>query len=184
MSELCHYTDTPFAASSSGVSGGGLTALGVEAVQEMNRLGMLVDMAHASPHTIADVLRIAKKPPLITHTGSGSCHNDPKCLPDELLVETARRGGVVGLGFVSDYVGGANFDALIHALDHLIKVVGPEGVALGSGFCALPQPVAVDHFPLLTNALLQRGYDETVIAAVMGGNVAKYLLNNLPKEAG
>ena len=180
MSELCHYTDTPFAASSSGVSGGGLTALGREAVQEMNHLGMLVDLAHASPGTIAGVLKIAIRAPLITHTGSGSCHHDPKCLPDELLVEVVKRGGVIGLGFVSDYVGGERFEHVVHALEHLMRVVGPEGVALGSGFCALPQPIAVDSLPSITEDLLQRGYDEATIAKVMGGNAVRYLRQNLP----
>ncbi|MCA3155526.1 MAG: membrane dipeptidase [Burkholderiales bacterium] len=184
MSELCHYTDTAFAASSSGVSGGGLTALGFEAVQEMDRLGMLVDLAHASPRTISDVLNTTRRPPLITHTGSGSCHHDPKCLPDELLIEVVQRGGVIGLGFVSDYVGGEDFASVSHALDHLVKILGPEGVALGSGFCALPMPIPVDHFPRITEALMERGYTQANIAAVMGGNAVRYLLTNLPNELG
>lgn len=182
MSELCHYTDTPFAASSSGASGAGLTGLGRDAVKTMDGMGMLVDLAHASPRTAEDVLAIVKKPPLITHTGSASCHHDPKCLPDALLREVARRGGVVGLGFVSDYVGGDDFNAVVHALEHLTQVVGVEGVALGSGFCALPLPVAVDHFPRLTQALMDRGFTETDIARIMGGNVARYLLSALPEN--
>lgn len=180
MAELCHYTDTSFAASSSGVSGGGLTALGKEAIAEMNRIGMMVDLAHASPKTIEDVLKLAKKPPLITHCGSGSCHHDPKCIPDEILKEVVRRGGVVGLGFVSDYVGGKHFNDIIHALEHMIGVLGPQGVALGSGFCALPQPIAVDSLPSITDELLKRGHSEDVIRDVMGGNVVRYLRNTLP----
>jgi microsomal dipeptidase-like Zn-dependent dipeptidase len=180
MSELCHYTDTPFAASSSGVSGSGLTALGVEAVREMDRLGMLVDLAHASPRTIQDVLGLSSRAPLITHTGCRSCHHDPKCIPDELLVEVVRRGGVIGLGFVSDYVGGRDFDAVIHALLHMIEAVGVHGVALGSGFCALPQPIPVDGLPSITDALMRHGLAEVEIGAVMGGNVVRYLTGHLP----
>ena len=90
---------------------------------------------------------------------------------------------MVGLGFVSDYVGGDDAEAVVHALDHLVNVVGPQGVALGSGFCALPQPIAVDHFPILTEALLNKGYREHDIAAVMGGNVVRYLLSNLPQPS-
>jgi microsomal dipeptidase-like Zn-dependent dipeptidase len=61
-----------------------------------------------------------------------------------------------------------------------MRVVGPEGVALGSGFCALPQPIAVDSLPSITEDLLQRGYDEATIAKVMGGNAVRYLRQNLP----
>lgn len=183
MSELCHYTDTLFAGSSSGVSQAGLSALGKEAVQQMNRLGMLVDLAHASPQTITDVLKLAKKAPLITHTGSHSCHHDPKCIPDEILIEVVQRGGVVGLGFVSDYVGGQDFHSIIHALEHMMKILGPKGVALGSGYCALPQPIAVDSMPRITEELLKHGYSEQDIRDVMGGNVVRYLLENLPTTA-
>lgn len=180
MSELCHYTDTPFAASSSGHSLGGLTPLGRDAVKMMDELGMVVDLAHASPRTIEDVLAIAARPPLVTHTGSASCHDDPKCLPDSLLREVVARGGIVGLGFVPDYVGGTETDAVMRALDHLVRVVGPEGVALGSGFCALPLPIAVNHFPLITEALLVLGYDEAATTRIMGGNAVRYLLSALP----
>jgi membrane dipeptidase len=80
MAELCHYTDTPFAASSSGVSRAGLSPLGRDAVLLMNSLGMIPDLAHASVRTIGDVLELSSHAPLITHTGSASCCTDPKCL--------------------------------------------------------------------------------------------------------
>ncbi len=181
MAELCHYTDTPFAASSSGISLGGLTSLGIEAVQTMDRLGMVVDLAHAAPRTVEQVLQLASKPPLVTHTGSASCHHDPKCLPDSLLRDVAARGGVVGLGFVPDYVGGAAFDDVIRALDHMVQLLGADGVVLGSGFCALPVPIAVDHFPIITAALMDRGYAEDDIAKIMGGNAVRYLSSVLPR---
>jgi microsomal dipeptidase-like Zn-dependent dipeptidase len=180
MSELCHYTDTPFAGSSSGVSGGGLTALGRDAVQAMDALGMMIDLAHASPKTIEDVLALSPRAPLVTHTGSGACHHDPKCLPDELLREIVARGGVIGLGFVTDYVGEGGLGAILRMLDHMIAALGPGGVALGSGFCALPQPVPVNHLPRITEGLMAAGHEETVIAQVMGGNVLRYLDRNLP----
>ncbi|WP_206073172.1 dipeptidase [Erythrobacter colymbi] len=178
--ELCHYTDTAFAGSSSGISGGGLTAFGREAVQELDRLGMMIDLAHASLRTVSDVLALSSRAPLVTHTGSASCHHDPKCLPDELLREIAARGGIIGLGFVPDYVGEGELDAISRVLDHMIAALGPQAVALGSGFCALAQPVPVHHLPRITEALLRSGHDEGVIAQVMGGNVIRYLSENLP----
>jgi microsomal dipeptidase-like Zn-dependent dipeptidase len=183
MSELCHYTDTAFAGSSSGVSGAGLSGLGREAVQAMDGLGMMIDLAHASPATVADVLELSPRAPLVTHTGSAACHHDPKCLPDELLVEIVRRGGIIGLGFVTDYVGDGGLDAIARVLDHMIATLGAHGVALGSGFCALPQPVPVHHLPRITEALLRSGHGEDVIAKVMGGNVIRYLAENLPRPA-
>lgn len=180
LMELCHYTDTPFAGSSSGVGLGGLTPLGREAIMEMDRLGLLVDLAHASPRTVEDVLAHSSRAPFFTHVGSAGCHHDPKCLPDELLMEVVRRGGVVGLGFVTDYVGGTGVSHVVRALVHMVRRLGPQGVALGSGFCALPGPLAVDHLPTLTAELLAAGLDEAEIAGVMGTNAIRYLLSALP----
>jgi membrane dipeptidase len=179
-SELCHFTDTPFAAAASGVSKGGLTSLGREAVALMNELGMIVDLAHAAPRVIEEVLVCSKRPPFISHTGARSMHDDPKCQSDELLQAIVDKGGVVGLCFVEDYIGGTRLDDIRRCLEHLLSTVGQDGIVLGSGFDSLPVPIAVDQLPYLTQALLSAGLDAAGIKAVMGENAIRFLLRELP----
>jgi membrane dipeptidase len=179
-SELCHFTDTPFAAAASGVSKGGLTSLGREAVALMNELGMIVDLAHAAPRVIEEVLVCSKRPPFISHTGARSMHDDPKCQSDELLRAIVDKGGVVGLCFVEDYIGGTHLDDIRRCLEHLLSTVGQDGIVLGSGFDSLPVPIAVDQLPYLTQALLSAGLDAAAIKAVMGENAIRFLLRELP----
>ena len=179
-SQLCHFTDTPFAAAATGVSKGGLTALGRDAVALMNEFGMIVDLAHAAPRVVEDVLACCKRAPFFSHTGARAISNDPKCQPDELLRAVVDRGGVVGLCFVADYVGGTRIDDIARSLEHLFRVLGPKGIALGSGFDSFTIPIAVDQLPYLTQALLSAGLDTTAIKAVMGENAIRFLLRELP----
>lgn len=82
---LVHLNDSAFAASASGVSKGGLTPLGRDAVRAMNEAGMIIDLAHAAPRVIEDALGLTKRVPFISHTGAKGVVNDPKNMPDELL---------------------------------------------------------------------------------------------------
>ncbi|MGA7327072.1 MAG: membrane dipeptidase [Rhodomicrobium sp.] len=178
---LVHLNDSAFAASASGVSKGGLTPLGRDAVKTMNETGMIIDLAHAAPRVIEDVLGLSKRVPFISHTGAKGAINDPKNMPDELLRAVAGRGGVVGLCFVRDYVGGGGINDILRSLEYMIKIAGPKVIALGSGFDSFPTPIAVDQLPYLTQALLSAGYDHATIGAVMGENVIQFLLRELPQ---
>jgi membrane dipeptidase len=149
---LVHLTDSAFAASASGVSKGPLTPLGRDAVRAMNEVGMIIDLAHAAPQAIEDVLGVGERVPFISHTGAKGVINDPKNMPDELLRAIVDRGEVIGLCFVRDYVGGDRLDDVLRSLEYMIKVVGPKGIALGSGFDSFPTPIAVDQLPYLTQA--------------------------------
>jgi membrane dipeptidase len=180
-SSLCHFTDNAFAASATGVSKGGLTPLGREAVATMNALGMIVDLAHASRRVIEDVLIHSKRAPIVSHTGARAMSNDPKCQPDEILRAIVDKGGIIGLCFVEDYVNGTSVDDILHSLEHLVRVVGANGVALGSGFDSFPVPIAADQLPYLTQALLSAGHEETTLRAIMGENVLQFFLRELPQ---
>jgi len=182
-SQLCHFTDTPFAAAATGVSKAGLTPLGRDAVALMNELGMIVDLAHAAPRVVEDVLACSTRAPFFSHTGARAMSNDPKCQPDELLRAVVDRGGVVGLCFVADYVGGTRIDAIVRSLEHLFRVLGPEGVVLGSGFDSFTIPIAVDQLPYLTQGLLSAGLDAEATKAIMGENAIRFLLRELPQDS-
>jgi microsomal dipeptidase-like Zn-dependent dipeptidase len=120
--------------------------------------------------------------PFISHTGARGFINDPKNMSDELLRAIAGRGGVIGLCFVRDYIGGAGLNDILCSLEYMIKTVGPKGVALGSGFDSFPVPIAADQLPYLTQALLSAGYGSETIGPVMGENAIEFFLRELPQQ--
>lgn len=176
-----HFFDTEVGGSAHGVSQAGLTPLGRDWVARMEAKKMIIDLAHASPATIDDVLRLATRPVIVSHTGvRGTCDNR-RNLTDAQLSAIAAKGGVIGIGVWDTAVCGDDAHAIARAIDHAINVAGFEHVALGSDFDgAVTAPFDVTGLPQITQALLDLGMDETKIEGVMGGNVRRLLKTLLP----
>ncbi len=161
-------------------TGGGLTEFGVRLVQEMNRLGMLIDVAHLSPRGVADVLEISQAPVIASHANAYALCPHPRNLTDEQLCAIAARGGVVGVtfyrGFIASEAGAATVDRLVEHIDHLVSVMGIDHVGLGSdfdGFLGEPAPEGLEdvtRLPDLTARLLDRGYRFESVQKILGGN--------------
>lgn len=83
---------------------GGLSAFGEEVVREMNRLGMIVDLSHVSPDCMKQTLRITKAPVIFSHSSARGIADHPRNVPDDVLKETKKNGGVVMINFFSDYL--------------------------------------------------------------------------------
>ncbi|MCB2406842.1 dipeptidase [Hymenobacter lucidus] len=104
---LCHSSNNDLCDSATDPNGPehqGLSAFGKQAVTEMNRLGMMVDVSHASDSTFYDVLRLSKAPVIASHSGSRALGDSPRNLSDEMLKALARNGGVVQVNLYSPYV--------------------------------------------------------------------------------
>jgi microsomal dipeptidase-like Zn-dependent dipeptidase len=181
MVGLAHFFDNEVTGSAHGVLKGGLTAVGREVVRRLEEKRMLIDVAHASPRAIEEVLGLAQRPVVVSHTGvKGTCDNT-RNLSDEQLRGIARTGGVVGIGFWKAAVCGEDVRAIARALRYAVGVAGLEHVGLGSDFDgAVTVPFDASGLPLLTEALLAEGFREDEIAAVMGGNVLRVLQETLP----
>ena len=176
-----HFFDTEIGGSAHGVARGGLTPLGREWVRKMEAKKMIIDLAHASPATIDDVLKMATRPVVVSHTGvRGTCDNQ-RNLSDAQLAAISENGGVIGIGVWDTAVCGGDARAIAKAIEHAVNVAGYEHVALGSDFDgAVTAPFDATGFPQITQALLDLGMDETKIEGVLGGNVRRLLKALLP----
>jgi membrane dipeptidase len=177
-----HFFDNEWGGSAHGVGKTGLTEKGREMVRRMEARGMLVDVAHASPRTIDDVLSIATRPVVDSHTGlRGVCDNQ-RNLTDEQARRIAATGGVIGIGFWDAATCGADARAAARSMRYAANLVGVEHVALGSDFDgAVTEPFDATGMVEITQALLDEGFRDDEVALIMGGNVARLLSETLPR---
>ena len=176
-----HLADSEIGASASGESQRGLTDLGEKWVAEMERRKMIIDLAHASAQTIDDVLRLATRPVIVSHTGAkGTCNNN-RNLSDDQIMRIAKGGGLIGIGFWQYATCGTDLAAIVKAIRYAVNLAGIEHIALGSdwdGYVATPIDAA--GMGAVTVALQQAGFDEPAIRNIMGENVVRFLLRALP----
>jgi membrane dipeptidase len=177
-----HFFDDEFAGSSAGVNKGGLTPLGLRLVERMNEKRVIIDLAHASPQTIRDILAATRRPVIFSHGGlRGNCDNR-RNLGDEEARDIAQTGGIIGIGFWETAVCGNDVHAITRAMRYAVNLVGIEHVALGSDFDgAIRTPFDAAHLAVLTEAMLQDGFQPDEIRAIMGENALRFLLANLPE---
>jgi microsomal dipeptidase-like Zn-dependent dipeptidase len=181
MMSPSHLFDTKFGGSAHGVSRGGLTDAGREMIRRMERRSMIVDVAHASAATIADVLAVAARPVVASHTGvCGTCDH-VRNLADDQLRGIANTGGLAGIGFWETATGGRDAAAIARAVRYAVELVGSRHVAIGSDWDgAVAVPFDAGGLATLTDALLADGLTEDAIRDVMGGNVIRLLEATLP----
>jgi membrane dipeptidase len=178
----------------SGADDTGLSEFGRALVGEMNRLGMVMDTAHSSQQTRLQTFRLSAQPVIHSHAGAYALTPMPQNLNDEELRALARNDGVIGLHLMSHLLrskGQATVDDLCAHIDYISRVAGMRHIALGPDFLrnntvfaeSTNQPgltyvrevASVDRLLNLTRALLERGYREEDVAAILGGNLVRVL---------
>lgn len=182
---LTHFFDNELGGSlhGEGEQGSGLTDFGRQVVQSMVQRGMVVDVAHASPDVVRDVLAIAGARPVLSHGGIASHCPSPRNLPDDLVADIAQAGGLIGIGFWSDVVCGKTPANVAGAISAAIDVAGEDHVALGSDWDgSVDSPFDAAHLSALTQALIDQGLTSDQIRKVMGGNMMTYLGSVLLQE--
>lgn len=180
---LTHFFDNEVGGSAHGIDKGGLTPFGRQVVARLEAKGMLIDLAHASKPLIDDVLAVAKRPVLVSHTGvAGTCPG-ARNLTDDHLKRIAATGGVVGIGYWDGAICEPSVPNIVRAIRYAVDTVGVSHVALGSDFNgATRTPFDVTGLPQVTEGLLAAGFSADDIRAVMGGNVQRLLLQSLPSS--
>jgi membrane dipeptidase len=157
-------------------TGGDLSEFGVQAVEELNRLGMIVDVSHINDEGFWDVLDITKYPVIASHSNSRAVCGHPRNMTDEMIVALAENGGVMGMNFAPSFVHPeqATMKGVVDHIDHIVELVGPDHVGLGSDFDGIPHTPEgledVTRIPYITEELLRRGYGEEDVKKILGGN--------------
>ena len=179
---LTHFFDNELGGSLHGESGAGLSDFGRQVVDGLMARGMVIDLAHASPQMVRDVLAIQGTRPIISHTGiRGNCDTQ-RNLPDDLVRAVAAKGGVIGIGYWQDVNCGSTPADIAKSIRAAIALVGEDHVALGSDWDgAVGVPLDAAGLPALTQALMDEGLTEDQIAKVMGANSVRYLREVLPR---
>lgn len=157
-------------------TGGGLSELGVQAVEELDRLGVIIDVSHINDEGFWDVLDIAKNPVIASHSNSRVVCDHPRNMTDEMIVALAENGGVMGMNFAPMFVhpSDATLEGVVDHIDHIVGLVGSDHVGLGSDYDGIPYTPKgledVTKMPDITKELVNRGYEESDIVKILGEN--------------
>jgi membrane dipeptidase len=157
----------------------GLTAFGREVVRRCEELEVIVDLAHINKKGFMEVVGMAEKPLIVSHTGVVGAYRHWRNIDDEQLRAVAESGGVAGIIFCPNFLGGDGLDPVVRHLKHILDVCGEDTPALGSDWDGMIVPTTelcdAAHLPLLTDALLQAGLKAEVVGKILHGNAMRVL---------
>uniref|UniRef100_A0A9J8ATN5 Dipeptidase n=2 Tax=Cyprinus carpio TaxID=7962 RepID=A0A9J8ATN5_CYPCA len=177
---LTHNCNTPWAESSASLypnyqrKNNSLTDFGKAVVNEMNRLGMLVDLSHSSWETARSVLKHSTAPVLFSHSSAYAICNNVRNIPDDLLLLLKENGGLIMVNFYSSFVAcshNANVSIVADHFDHIKRVIGAESIGIGAdydGAQGFPKGLEdVSKYPALIEELISRNWTEEELAGVL-----------------
>lgn len=160
-----------------------LTELGRSTLEEMALMGMSVDVAHASERVLSEILAHPKARPFCSHTGVRAEGGGWRNLADEHLKAIADKGGVVGIILGTVYLGGKEMADVCRHIEHAVKVMGEDGVGIGSdfdGMVPLPRGMRdVRDLHLVAEALEARGHPAAWVDKILGQNFRRFFRETL-----
>ena len=120
---------------------GGLSDFGRQAIAEMNRQGVLVDIAHSGWQTSLEAAKVSTKPVVASHTTAAGLHHHIRSKPDEVLKALADSGGYAGICCISQFLGGkCDINAFLDHIDYVVKKIGIDHVAIGTDVAYSSRP--------------------------------------------
>lgn len=179
---LCHNGDNDLCDSARGNGEhGGLSALGREAIREMNRVGMMVDLSHAAESSFYQAIEVSSTPIVCSHSSARALCDHPRNLTDDQLRALAASGGVAQVCLYDGFLrqeGGATVDDAVRHILYMVNIAGIDHVGIGTDFdgdggiigCADASEVIN-----LTRRLLAEGFAEEDLAKLWGGNFLRVM---------
>lgn len=179
---LCHNGDNDICDSAKGnAEHGGLSPFGEQVVQEMNHLGIMVDLSHAAESSFYDALEVSKKPIVCSHSSARALCDHPRNLTDDQMKALAQKGGVAQVtmynGFLRTDCKATILDAVEH-LNHMVNIMGIEHVGIGTDFDGdggVPGMANASEVINFTRRLLLERYSEEQIQMIWGGNFLRVM---------
>ncbi|MDL2217680.1 dipeptidase [Christensenellaceae bacterium OttesenSCG-928-M15] len=175
-----HHNELAYAAMKRGAKG--LTSLGKEAVAEMNRIGIALDVSHLSDGGIDDALLISKAPIFASHSNARAVYDTPRALCDDHIRAIKKQGGVIGVNFFHKQLcdGDASIRDIVRHMMHVIKIGGIECCCIGSDFDGMTQyPRDLQNCSYLQDllgALRAEGLGEEDLYKIAYGNLYDYIV--------
>ncbi|KAK2610194.1 hypothetical protein N8I77_003645 [Diaporthe amygdali] len=183
---LTHNCDNPYATAASTVTAtgqdGGLTEFGRAAIREMNRLGLMADLAHVSHKTMRDVLDITEAPVIFSHSTCYELAKVYRNAPDDVLTRLKDNGGVIMIMFVTYFLNqdlpeAANIETVVDHIMHVVEVAGWDHVGIGGDFDGTTDVAdgvnSVADYPKLIQAVMKRGATDEQIRKLVGENILR-----------
>ncbi|KAM9408278.1 dipeptidase 1 [Pholidichthys leucotaenia] len=160
----------------------GLSSFGKQLVAEMNRLGMLIDLAHVTVEVMNQVLGMSKAPVIFSHSSAYTICNHKRNVPDDVLRKVKETKGIVMINFYNDYVTCSPTASISHVadhFDHIKKVGGPDIIGFGGDYDGVGRlPVGledVSKVPNLVAELLRRRWTDEEVKAALGNNLLRVM---------
>ena len=179
---LCHNGDNDICDSAKGnAEHGGLSPFGEKVVQEMNRLGIMVDLSHAAESSFYDALEVSKKPIVCSHSSARALCDHPRNLTDDQMKALSQKGGVAQVTMYNGFLrtdGKATIIDAVEHLNHMVNIMGIEHVGIGTDFDGdggVPGMADASEVINFTRRLLQERYSEEQIRMIWGGNFLRVM---------
>ena len=180
MINLCWNSDNALCGAAMD-SGSGLTDAGRAFVRAAQDVGVAVDLSHASERTFWDVLEIAEKPVIASHSNAAALSSEfPRNLTDEQFTALVKCGGGAGFNLCADFIGlGRDIGACCAHIEHFLALGGEKSLFLGTdfdGIAAVPRGLyGVQDMWKLYEALLERGHSEELVQDIFYGDLLRIL---------
>ena len=179
---LCHNGDNDICDSARGCNThNGVSQFGQQVIREMNRLGIMVDLSHASERSFYDALNISEQPIVCSHSSCRALCDHPRNLTDEQMRALAAKGGVMQITMYNGFLvkdGEATVQDALRHLEHAIQVMGIDHVGIGTDFDGdggIRGMASSSEMLNFTRQLLARRYNENDIQKIWGGNFLRVM---------
>ena len=163
----------------------GLTKFGIKMIQEMNRLGIIIDVSHLSDKGVEDVLKYSSKPFVASHSNARTICNHPRNLSDKLIKKLAKRKCVIGINFYQNFVTKDKdnyIDKIVEHILHIVSIGGIDCVGFGSDFDGMDANKELQHpedVNKIINKLISKGFSNEDIEKICYKNVLRIFKENM-----